>query len=179
MDSPKTLRFKFRTTQSCHWIYRSSRICILWLCSCSKNLAQWARKLKLQWNLSWRAFLCTLYRDPRTGLLRTFSEPDWVLRSPLRVLCIQGALSCVTVLAIWASELEKHFAICCITSPFTMKMVSPPSRALTMMKARTKPPSTLRMQHGWMSYNPRLADILKTQYALWIYYYPKDPSVLK
>ena len=35
---------------------------------------------------SWRAFLCTLYKgNPRTGLLRTFLEPDWVLRSPLRL----------------------------------------------------------------------------------------------
>ena len=36
---------------------------------------------------------------PRTGLLRTFWEPDRVLRSLLRGLCVQGALSCPTRIA--------------------------------------------------------------------------------
>ena len=37
-----------------------------------------------------------VYGNPRTGLLRTFWEPDWVLRSPFRGLCVQGALNCPT-----------------------------------------------------------------------------------
>ena len=37
-----------------------------------------------------------VYDNPRTGLLRTFWEPDRVLRSPLRSLCVQGVLSCPT-----------------------------------------------------------------------------------
>ena len=35
-----------------------------------------------------------IHGNPRTGLLRTFLEPDWVLRSPFRALCVQGALNC-------------------------------------------------------------------------------------
>ena len=35
-----------------------------------------------------------VHGNPRKGLLRTFWEPDWVLRSPLRGLCVQGALNC-------------------------------------------------------------------------------------
>ena len=35
-----------------------------------------------------------VYGNPQTGLLRTFWEPRRVLRSPLRGLCVQGALSC-------------------------------------------------------------------------------------
>ena len=34
-----------------------------------------------------------VHGNPRTGLLRTFWEPDWVLRSPFRGLCVQGALN--------------------------------------------------------------------------------------
>ena len=37
-----------------------------------------------------------VYGNPRTGLLRTFWEPDRVLRNPLKSLCVQGALSCPT-----------------------------------------------------------------------------------
>ena len=37
-----------------------------------------------------------VYGNPRTGLLRTLWGPDRVLRSPLRGLCVQGALSCPT-----------------------------------------------------------------------------------
>ena len=33
-----------------------------------------------------------VHGKPRADLLRAFWEPDWVLRSPLRVLYIQGAL---------------------------------------------------------------------------------------
>ena len=32
-----------------------------------------------------------VYGNPRTGLPRTFWEPDRVVRSPLRGLCVQGA----------------------------------------------------------------------------------------
>ena len=38
-----------------------------------------------------------VYGNPRTGILRTFWELDRVLRSPLRGLCIQGALNCPTL----------------------------------------------------------------------------------
>ena len=38
-----------------------------------------------------------VHGNPRTGLLRTFWEPDWVLRSPFRGLCAQGALNCPTI----------------------------------------------------------------------------------
>ena len=41
-------------------------------------------------------FCVPVYGKPRTGLLRTFCEPDGVLRSPLRGLCVQGAFSCPT-----------------------------------------------------------------------------------
>ena len=37
-----------------------------------------------------------VYGNPRTGLLRTYWETDRVLRSPLRGLCVQGALCCLT-----------------------------------------------------------------------------------
>ena len=32
-----------------------------------------------------------VHGNPRTGLLRTFWEPDRVLRNPFRGLCVQGA----------------------------------------------------------------------------------------
>ena len=35
-----------------------------------------------------------VHGNPRTGLLRTFWEPDRVLRSPFRGLCVQGAQNC-------------------------------------------------------------------------------------
>ena len=38
-------------------------------------------------------FVHPVYGTPRAGILRNFWEPDWVLRNPLRGLCIQGALN--------------------------------------------------------------------------------------
>ena len=50
-----------------------------------------------------------VYGNPRAGLLRTFLEPDRVLRSPLRDSCVQGVLNClVTGRALVRVTTQRH-----------------------------------------------------------------------
>ena len=44
-----------------------------------------------------------VHGNPRTGLLRTFWEPDRVLRSPFRGLCVQGGQN-------FPPKISRHFS---------------------------------------------------------------------
>ena len=67
----------------------------------------------------WRA----LHENPRAGILRTLWEPNRVLRSPFRGLCVHGAHECPLILVFSPPKrFLSHFEVLETTTSGTMNM---------------------------------------------------------